>query len=170
MRNIKLVLSYDGTDFHGWQTQPGYRTVQQTLEGAIAALTGEQDVRVNASGRTDTGVHALGQVVNFHTESRHPPDVLLRALNAHLPAAVVIREAADAPPEFDANRHARRKLYRYVIHDGAVPDLFLRRYYCQSRHPLDAAAMRRAAQPLRGEHDFRCFETEWPNRASSVRT
>src|SRR5260370_32570500 len=115
MRNIRLTLSYDGTDFNGWQTQPGFRTVQETLEGAIAALTGER-IRVNASGRTDTGVHALGQVVNFYTNTHHPPEVLLRAVNAHLPADVVVSEAADGPQAFDANRDAKRNLYRLVLH------------------------------------------------------
>src|SRR6266849_6956926 len=153
MRNLKLTLSYDGTDFSGWQTQPGFRTVQETLEKAIAKLTGEDKIRVNASGRTDAGVHALGQVVNFYSTTRHPPDVLVRAINAHLPSDVVVRDAAEVPQSFDANHDAQRKLYRYVIHDGAVPDPFLRRYYCQSRHPLDAAAMSRAAEPLKGRHD-----------------
>jgi tRNA pseudouridine38-40 synthase len=169
MRNLKLVLSYDGTDFSGWQTQPGFRTVQETLEKAVAELTGER-ARANASGRTDTGVHAVGQVVNFYSNTRLPPDVLVRALNAHLPPDVVVRGAADVPQAFDANRDARRKLYRYVIHDGPVPDLFLRRYYCPSKHRLDADAMRRAAAPLVGRHDFHSFETDWPNRMSSVRT
>src|SRR5579871_6938688 len=107
MRNIKLSLSYDGTDFHGWQTQPGLRTVQETLEGALAALTGER-IRVNASGRTDTGVHAVGQVVNFRSETKLAPEVLVRAINAHLPADVVARAVADAPETFDANRDAKR--------------------------------------------------------------
>jgi tRNA pseudouridine38-40 synthase len=169
MRNIRLTLSYDGTDFSGWQTQPGFRTVQETLEAAIAALTGEA-VRVNASGRTDTGVHAVGQVVNFYSNTRHPPEVLVRAVNARLPPDVVVCDAADVPQAFDANRDAKRKLYRYVIHDGPVPNLFLRRYYCPSRHRLDADAMRRAAEPLKGRHDFHSFETDWPNRMSSVRT
>jgi tRNA pseudouridine38-40 synthase len=169
MRNIKLTLSYDGTEFFGWQTQPGFRTVQETLETAIAALTGER-AHANASGRTDTGVHAVGQVANFYTTSQHSSDVLIRALNAHLPADVVVREGADVPQAFDANRDAKRKLYRYVIHDGATPDPFLRRYCHQSRHALDADAMRRAAQSLLGRHDFRSFETDWPNRMSSVRT
>jgi tRNA pseudouridine38-40 synthase len=169
MRNLKLTLSYDGTEFSGWQTQPGFRTVQETLEEALGKLTGAP-CRANASGRTDTGVHAVGQVVNFFTDSAHPPDVFVRALNAHLPEDVVVREAGEMPQSFDANRDARRKLYRYLIHDGPVPDLFLRRYYCQSRHPLDALAMRRAAEPLRGRHDFHSFETDWPNRMSSVRT
>jgi len=170
MRNVKLTISYDGTDFNGWQTQPGYRTVQETLEKAIADLTGEPRVRLNASGRTDAGVHAVGQVTNFYTTAAYPPDVLVRAVNARLPADVIVRAAADVPEAFDANHDAVRKLYRYVIHDGDVPDIFLRRYYCPSRHRLDVEAMRRAAGPLAGRHDFRCFETEWPNRMSSVRT
>jgi tRNA pseudouridine38-40 synthase len=170
MRNLKLILSYDGTDFNGWQTQPGYRTVQETLESAIAQLTGEPRIRVNASGRTDAGVHALGQVVNFYSATQYPPEVLVRAINAHLPPDVVVREAADVAQAFDANRDARRKLYRYVIHDGPVVDPFLRRYQHHTRHRLDAEAMRRAAQPLHGRHDFHSFETDWPNRMSSTRT
>src|SRR5690349_14013238 len=125
MPNIRFVLSYDGSDFHGWQTQPGLRTVQQTLEEALADLTGEPPVRVNASGRTDTGVHAVGQVVNFHTTCALPPSTLLKATNARLPEDVVVRAADLVPDEFDANRDAVRKLYRYVIHDGDVPDLFM---------------------------------------------
>jgi tRNA pseudouridine38-40 synthase len=169
MRNVRLTLSYDGTDFSGWQTQPGFRTVQETLEQAIARLTSET-VRVNASGRTDTGVHAVGQVVNFYSDTHHSSEVLVAATNAHLPADIVIRDAADMPQAFDANRDAKRKLYRYVIHDAAVPDAFMRRYCCHSRHRLDAEAMRVAAEPLRGRHDFHSFETNWPNRMSSVRT
>src|SRR6266849_2773891 len=115
MRNIKLTLSYDGTDFFGWQIQPGFRTVQETLETAMSALTGEH-VHANASGRTDTGVHAVGQVVNFYTTTAHSLDVLVRALNSHLPPDVVVRDATDVPQAFDANRDAKSKLYRYVIH------------------------------------------------------
>src|SRR5262245_48278831 len=153
MRNVRLTLSYDGTDFFGWQTQPERRTVQETLEKAIADLTGEERVRVNASGRTDTGVHAIGQVVNFRTEAKYSADVLLRAVNARLPPDIVITEAEEVSESFDANRDARRKLYRYVLHDGTVPNLFLRRYCCHTRSPLDAAAMGRAGAPLRGRHD-----------------
>jgi tRNA pseudouridine38-40 synthase len=170
MRNLKVSLSYDGTDFSGWQSQPGVRTVQETLEAAIVQATGAERIRCNASGRTDAGVHAIGQVVNFYSDTQLSPDVLLRAVNAHLPTDVVVTAAADMPPDFDANRDARKKLYRYVIHDGAVPSPFLRRYCCQSRHALDVEAMRRAAEPLKGLHDFHSFETDWPNRASSVRT
>jgi tRNA pseudouridine38-40 synthase len=170
MRNIKLTLSYDGTDFNGWQTQPGFRTVQETVEAAIANLTGETRVRVNACSRTDAGVHAVGQVVNFFSTTQLPCETLVRAINAHLPEDVVVSVAAEVPEVFDANHDAVRKLYRYVIHDGQVPSPFLRRYCCQSRHELDADAMNRAAQPLKGRHDFHSFETHWPNRMSSVRT
>ena len=170
MPNFRLTVSYDGTDFHGWQTQPQLRTVQQTLESALAAVTREPRVRANASGRTDTGVHAVGQVVNVHSQTRLDAAVLLRAVNAHLPEDVSVRACEIVADDFDANRDAVRKLYRYVLHDGDVPDLFQRRYSYHTRYKLDAAAMARAAASLRGTHDFRCFETEWPNRASSVRT
>ena len=170
MRNIKLTLSYDGTNFSGWQTQPGCRTVQETLETAIATLTGEVAVRVNGSGRTDAGVHAFGQVANFHSVTEFACETIVRAINAHLPDDVAVTEAAEVHQDFDATRHAVRKHYRYVIHDGPVPSPFLRRYCCQSRQKLDADAMRLAAQALLGKHDFHSFETNWPNRASSVRT
>src|SRR5260370_23007868 len=105
MRNFKLILSYDGTDFQGWQTQPGYRTVQETLETALAMLTGEAKIRVNASGRTDAGVHALGQVVNFYSAMGIPSEKLLRAINAHLPDDLVVGSVEEVPQAFDANRN-----------------------------------------------------------------
>jgi tRNA pseudouridine38-40 synthase len=170
VRNIALTILYDGTDFNGWQTQPGYRTVQEMLEGAIAALTGEPRIRLNASGRTDAGVHAVGQVANFYTAAEYPPEVIVKAVNARLPPDVVVTGAVDRPQGFDANKDAKRKLYRYVTHDGPVPIPFLRRYACHVRHHLDAAAMRRASRCLIGRHDFHSFETDWPNRQSSIRT
>jgi tRNA pseudouridine38-40 synthase len=170
MRNIKLTISYDGTGFSGWQTQPGFRTVQETLEAAIGKLTGEAKIRLNSSSRTDTGVHAVGQVANFFSITQLSCETLIRAINAHLPDDVAVRAAVDVPEVFDANHDAVRKLYRYVIHDGVVPSPFLRRYCCQSRHVLDVDAMGRAAQLLLGRHDFHSFETNWPNRMSSVRT
>jgi tRNA pseudouridine38-40 synthase len=169
MRNFKLVLSYDGTDFSGWQTQPEHRTVQDVLEQAIATVTGARP-HANASGRTDAGVHAVGQVVNFQSATRLTPETLLRAINSQLPDDVVVREAAEASETFDANRDAVRKLYRYVIRDNPVADPFLRRFAVWSRQRLDAAAMSRAARVLVGTYDFHSFESEWPNRASSVRT
>lgn len=170
MRNIKILFSYDGTNFFGWQTQPSRPTVQETLENAIAKLTGAERVHVNASGRTDSGVHAVGQAANFHSDTRIAADRLVPAINAHLPDDIVVIRAEDMAESFDAGRDAVSKLYRYVIHDGPIPSPFLRRYCCHSRHPLDVPAMSRSSRVLLGKHDFRCFETEWPNRLSSVRT
>lgn len=169
MRTFRVTLSYDGTAFHGWQVQPGFRNVQEVVEDALFALTQER-IRVMASGRTDTGVHAVGQVLSFRSETRLAPAVLVRALNAHLPEDVLVRAAQEVGESFDANRDAVRKLYRYVLHDGPVPSLFFRRYCHHLRHRLDDQAMSRSAECLVGTHDFRCFETDWPNRASSVRT
>ncbi|MBX7103737.1 MAG: tRNA pseudouridine(38-40) synthase TruA [Gemmataceae bacterium] len=170
VRNLVYLLAYDGTDFNGWQTQPGYRTVQETLETATATMTGGTRVRLNASGRTDAGVHAVGQVANFLTTAPYPCDAFLRAVNTRLPADVVVHRVWEAALPFDANKDAKRKLYRYVIRNAPTADPFLRKYSHHVKKKLDAAAMHRAAQHLRGRHDFHSFETEWPNRLSSVRT
>lgn len=162
-------MAYDGTDYAGWQVQLGQKTLQGTLEAALTKITGET-IRVTASGRTDSGVHALGQVVSFDTESRLPPDVFQRALNADLPHDMAVLDAAEAPPGFHAIRDAVRKRYRYVLHDGPVPNVFRRQYAWHYRQRLDAEAMHRAAQALLGTHDFRSFESAWPQRTSSVRT
>jgi tRNA pseudouridine38-40 synthase len=169
MRNLKLRLSYDGTEFSGWQRQPDRRTVQQVLEEAIGRLTGVVPT-TNASGRTDAGVHALGQVVHFLTASGHPPEVFVKALNALLPRDVRIKGAWEVPQSFHATLDAKGKLYRYVLDNGRVADPFQSRYAWHVYKRLDAAAMHRAAQHLRGRHDFHSFETNWPNRTSSVRT
>jgi tRNA pseudouridine38-40 synthase len=169
MRNIKLTIAYDGTDFHGWQRQPGIRTVQQVLEDALHEVTGEV-VSTTASGRTDAGVHALGQVVHFLTASRHTTETFVRALNAHLPADVRVWTAIEKPQAFHATLDARSKRYRYVIDNGAYADPFQLRYSWHVRRRLDTAAMAHASAALLGRHDFHSFETDWPNRISSVRT
>jgi tRNA pseudouridine38-40 synthase len=170
MRTFKLLLSYDGTNFFGWQAQRGPRTVQETLEAAIAHVTGHS-VRTISSGRTDAGVHALGQVASFRAETRLTPEVLCRAINAVLPHDVAVLEVSVAHEGFHPMHHALRKRYRYLIYDGAVREVF-RRHYCwhfyQSR--LDAEAMHRAALGLVGTHDFSSFETAGSRRRSSVRT
>lgn len=169
VRTLKLTFAYDGTAYAGWQVQSGQKTLQGTLEAALAKITGET-IRVTASGRTDSGVHALGQVVSFDTESPLPPDAFQRALNAELPRDMAVLEAAEARPGFHAIRDAVRKRYRYVLHDGPVPDVFRRQYAWHYRHRLDAEAMHRSAQSLLGTHDFRSFESAWPQRTTSVRT
>lgn len=169
MRTLKLTISYDGTAYHGWQAQPGRSTIQQALEEALRRLTGES-VRTAAAGRTDAGVHALGQVVSFETASTLETAVLRRGLNAHLPRDIAVLEADDAPEGFHATRSAVKKRYRYVLYDGAVRQVFRRAYCWQVRRRLDAAAMHEAAQAWLGTHDFRSFETQWPQRTTSVRT
>ncbi len=169
MRNIKLLLGYDGTDFSGWQRQRDRRTVQQVLEEAIGRLTGVEP-SINASGRTDAGVHAIGQVVHFYTASRHEPEVFVKALNAMLPPDVRVKGAWEMPQSFHATLDARAKLYRYVIDNGRFADPFQTRYAWHVYQTLDVPSMHEASQALRGRHDFHSFETNWPNRSSSVRT
>jgi tRNA pseudouridine38-40 synthase len=169
MRTLKLTLSYDGTAYAGWQVQPGEPTLQEALERALAKITGET-IRVAASGRTDAGVHALGQVVSFQTESRLPVQTLQKALNAELPGDMVVLAAAEATDGFHARRDAVRKRYRYVIHDGPFADVFGRAYCWHYFQRLDAAAMHRAARPWQGTHEFRSFESQGAQRSSSVRT
>jgi tRNA pseudouridine38-40 synthase len=170
MRTLKLTIAYDGTAYAGWQLQLGEPTIQETLEDAIARVTGQR-VRVLASGRTDAGVHALGQVVGFRTDSSLPPEVLLRAINANLPHDVAVLDAAEAPDDFHPIRHALRKRYRYVIHDGPVRDVFGRRFVWHYNYGrLDAPSMQRAAAALLGTHDFRSFQSSGAERRTSVRT
>lgn len=169
MRNIKLIITYDGTEFHGWQRQPGLRTVQQVLEDAIEQLTTVRP-NANATSRTDAGVHAQGQVINFFTDAVYPTHVFLKALNATLPHDLRVLSAEEMSESFHSTLDAQRKRYCYKIDNAAIASPFLRRYAWHVYHPLDINAMNRAGQALIGTHDFRSFETNWPNRASSVRT
>jgi len=169
MRTIKLTLAYDGTAYAGWQAQASQPSLQETLEQAICRITGEQ-LRVETSGRTDAGVHALAQVVSFDTQTHLSAEILQRALNAELPRDMAVIAAAEAPPGFHARRQALGKRYRYVIRDGQVADVFARHYAWQLFGRLDAGAMHRAAQALVGRHDFSSFETTGSPRVSSVRT
>lgn len=168
-RTLKLSLAYDGTRYAGWQFQPEQLTVQGTLEAAIAQATG-QSVRVVGSGRTDAGVHALGQVVSFETETALPCDVLQRAINAWLPADMVVLGVEEAAPRFHAIRNAITKRYRYLLHDGPLRDVFGRQYAWHVRTPLDAERMHAAAQHWLGRHDFSSFQTQGSVRTSTVRT
>jgi len=169
MRTVKLTLAYDGTAYAGWQVQPARPTIQQTLEQAIAAVTGET-VRVVASGRTDAGVHAAGQVVGWRTGSSLSEATLMRAVNAHLAPDVRVIDAAPAADDFHAIRDARSKRYRYQIQDGGVRDPLTRHYFWFFPQSLDADAMRTAATTLLGKHDFSSFEASGSPRNDSVRT
>ncbi|MGD0653250.1 MAG: tRNA pseudouridine(38-40) synthase TruA [Thermoguttaceae bacterium] len=170
MRTFKLLVSYDGTNYFGWQAQSGQRSVQETIEDAIARVTG-QSVRILASGRTDGGVHALGQVVSFRLETRLTPEVLRRALNAVLPGDIAVLDASETHDNFHPMHQAVGKRYRYLIHDGPVRDVFRRRYCWHFRQGrLDAQSMHRSATALIGAHDFSSFETSSSRSKNSVRT
>ncbi|MGE5194284.1 MAG: tRNA pseudouridine(38-40) synthase TruA [Deltaproteobacteria bacterium] len=168
-RNIRLKLAYDGTNYVGWQVQKNGLSIQEVLERAIEKLTGEK-CPVLSAGRTDSGVHALGQVANFHTHSAIPAKNFRPALQDFLPRDVVILDSCEVPPEFHATFKATRKQYRYVIDNSPVPLPFLSKYTWSLRRRLDVPAMNDAARLLLGKHDFRSFETDWPNKVTSVRT
>jgi tRNA pseudouridine38-40 synthase len=167
VRNLRLILAYDGADFAGWQVQPGRMTVQGALASAIGRLSGE-NVLPQGSGRTDAGVHALAQVASFTTESSIPADNWARALNDILPASIRVTEVTEAPPEFHARKSAHAKTYRYRIHRGAICPPFLARYVWHYPYPLDQAAMIAAAGVIVGEHDFTSFAAVDPERVERM--
>ncbi|HTZ84388.1 MAG TPA: tRNA pseudouridine(38-40) synthase TruA [Candidatus Acidoferrales bacterium] len=156
MRNLKLILSYDGAEFSGWQVQPATSTVQGTLASAIGRVTGEK-VLPQGSGRTDSGVHALAQVVTFVTESSVPTENFLKALNDVLPASVRVMEVTEMPAGFHARHSAKAKTYRYRMYRGTICAPFLARYVWHYPYPLDESAMAEAARLVVGEKDFTSF-------------
>ncbi len=163
MRNIKLVLAYDGSEFSGWQVQPDAATIQGTLASAIGRITAEK-VLPQGSGRTDAGVHALAQVASFTTESPIPAENLVKALNDMLPPSIRVLEANEAPDGFHARHSARAKTYRYRIYRGAICPPFLARYVWHYPYPLNEDAMNAAAALVLGEHDFTSFAAVDPER------
>lgn len=156
MRRLRLTLEYDGSDFRGWQVQPEGRSVQGILEAALREITGE-DVRLVGAGRTDAGVHALGQAAHCDSATRLAPLELRRALNAVLPADVAVRELVEAADGFHARRDARLKRYVYRILNRPTPSPLRQRFTWHLRERLDDGAMRAAAQALLGEHDFAAY-------------
>lgn len=168
-RWLKLTVAYDGARYSGWQSQPDRPTVQGTIEAAWHEIT-QETLRVTAAGRTDAGVHALGQVVGLSTETLLSTATLLRALNAVLPSDVAVVRIEEAHEGFHATYEAIGKRYRYQIHNGRVPSVFDRDFAWHFPHELDEEAMRRAGQVLIGRHDFSSFETAGSERPDSVRT
>lgn len=163
----KLVLAYDGTDFHGWQVQPGLRTIQGALAAAIEHICGEQTLP-QGSGRTDAGVHAMAQVASVALESPIPPPNLLRALNRALPASIRVLEAAHAPSGFHARHSAVAKQYEYRIYRGEICPPQLARYVYPLAWPLDIPAIEQAAPLVLGTHDFSSFAASDPDRATRM--
>ena len=156
MRRYKLILEYEGTAYHGWQVQPGLLTIQGLLQEALARIVGAP-VPVTGAGRTDAGVHALGQVASFRADTRLDPLTLRRALNASLPRDIVVRHAEEVSPEFDARRSARSRTYRYSILCRDHPSALLARHSLYVPHLLEFAAMAQAAELVVGTHDFSAF-------------
>lgn len=169
LRNIKLLLAYDGTGFHGWQRQALQPTIQKVLEAAIALLTQER-VSIIGSGRTDAGVHALGQVANFRTHSGIPVEGLLRGLNSILPHEIAVLSATVVPADFHARYHALGKTYGYRLLVSPVRSPLFRHRAWVLNHPLDLDAMREAVGSLVGRHDFRAFQASGGSVKTSVRT
>jgi tRNA pseudouridine38-40 synthase len=163
MRNFKVVLAYDGSEFSGWQVQPDAPTIQGSLASAIGRITGEK-VLPQGSGRTDAGVHALAQVATFATESSIPAENLGKALNANLPASIRVLEVQEVAGEFHARKSARAKTYRYRMYRGQICPPFLARYVWHYPYPLDENAMAAAARLAVGEHDFTSFAAVDPER------
>lgn len=167
MRNLKLILAYDGSDFAGWQVQPESATIQGALASAIGRLTGEK-VLPQGSGRTDAGVHALAQVATFATESSIPATNLVKALNDGLPGSIRVLEATEVPPEFHARKSVQAKTYRYRMYRSAICPPFLARYVWHYPYPLDEEAMMQAASLVSGEHDFTSFAAVDPERGGEA--
>lgn len=168
MRRVKLVVAYDGTAYQGFQVQPNGPTVQSVMEAALGKIL-DEPVRLRAAGRTDAGVHAREQVVDFADAGRRPLDTVLKGGNALLPPDIRILSAAEAEPDFDARRHAISKEYRYFIHESPVASPFFARYAWHIEKPIDFEAMRTALSHVVGEHDFSSFRGQGCTAKSPVR-
>ena len=168
MANIKLVVEYDGTGYCGWQRQSARPSIQGELEAALVRLL-KEDIKVTAAGRTDAGVHALGQVVNFRTARAMPAERIPRAVNRLLPRQVVVKCAQEVGDDFHARRMATSRRYQYTILNRDEPSALLGRFAYQTGGALDVAAMREAASGLVGEHDFAAFQAAGSPTASTVR-
>ena len=169
MRNIKLTIEYDGKDFNGWQKQPNKLNIQGTIEQAIKNITGE-DVELNASGRTDAGVHALGQVANFKTNSQIPIEKFAIAINSKLKKSIVIKKAEEVDERFHSRLNCKRKTYRYIINNSPEGTAIYRYLETHIPQKLDVKKMEQALKYFEGEHDFKAFKASGTSSKSSVRT
>ncbi len=168
-KNVKLVLAYDGTGYHGWQRQKNGLAVQQVVEERIAVMTGGP-VRVHGSGRTDAGVHALGQVCNFIHRTRLTPEQFVHGLNSLLPEDISVVEASEAPPGFHSRYSAKAKTYEYRILNAPAPDIFLRHYVWHISRPVDAEKLRASLAFVAGRRDFSSFQSAGSGVSDPVRT
>lgn len=169
MRNIKLTIAYDGTAYHGWQIQRNARTIQGVLQEKIGIITGET-ISLIGSGRTDAGVHALGQVANFRTESRIPRDALKRGLNSLTPDDIAVQRVEEVGDDFHARYSARSKLYEYRILNTPVPSPIQRNFSWHVSQRLNLGKMEEAGGSLLGTHDFSSFRAAQTDNLNPVRT
>ena len=167
MRNIKLVLEYDGTHYHGWQMQPNLPTIQGTLEDALEKLT-KTSVRVIGAGRTDTGVHAEGQVANFHTDSEMPVIAFQKGLNSTLPPDIVVCAATEVPTEFHSRFSATRRRYRYTILNRGYPTALLRQTHYFFPATIDVSRLNQLCQTLVGKRNFASFQKTGSDRTNPI--
>ena len=168
MRNVKVVVEYDGTDYFGFQRQPGRRTIQGELEWALGRIT-KEPVKVVGAGRTDAGVHALRQVISFTTGGTIPTEKIPVALNSLLPRDIVARDAAEVPPSFNARYSAKSRAYNYIVLNDKLPSALFGRFSWYVPDELDLRAMRRAAAHLVGTHDFTSFSAADTEESGRIR-
>lgn len=169
MRNIKLTIEYDGKDFNGWQKQPNKLNIQGTIEQAIKMVT-KEDIELIASGRTDAGVHALGQVANFKTNSKIPIDKIPVAINSNLKKSIRIKSAEEAEERFHSRLTCKRKTYRYIINNSFEGTAIYRNLETHIPIKLDVYKMQKAIKFFEGEHDFKAFKASGTSSKSSIRT
>lgn len=169
MRNIKLVIEYDGKDFNGWQKQPNKLNIQGEIERAIMDITKEEVIELNASGRTDAGVHALGQVANFKTNSTMPVEKFPIAINNKVKKSIVIKSAEEVPERFHSRYNCKQKTYRYVINNSEYGSAIYRNQECHIPQKLNVEEMKKAVKFFEGEHDFKGFKASGTSSKNSVR-
>ncbi len=164
-----MLLQYDGTRYQGWQRQESNEnTIQGRLERLLGRMCGEE-IELQGSGRTDAGVHARGQVANFHTSSAMSTEEMFDYINRYLPEDIAVLKVTEASERFHSRLNATGKRYQYLVHNGAAPDVFLRRYAIEEPGRLDLGAMRKAAGCLEGEHDFKAFTSAKKSKKSTIR-
>ena len=169
MRNIKLTIEYDGSEFNGWQKQPNKLNIQGTIEKVIESITGEENIELNASGRTDAGVHALAQVANFKTNTKIPIEKIAIAINSRVKKSIVIKKAEEVEERFHSRLNCKRKTYRYVINNSYEGTAIYRNLECHIPQKLNVEKMNEAAKYFIGEHDFKAFKASGTSSKSSVR-
>ena len=170
LKNYKIIIQYDGTRYRGWQGQNSTdETIQGKIESVLSKMAGEE-VQIIGSGRTDAGVHAMGQVANFHLKQEYAKEEILEYLNRYLPEDIAVCDIAEVEDRFHSRYHAVKKTYLYRIHTGRIPEVFERKYVYDYQTPLSVEQMRQAAELLLGTHDFKSFCGNKKMKKSTVRT